>query len=254
MNDRLPIMLLLAAAAIAVMYRPTPAPEPTPAPSPPRPLQPDCPDGRCPAPPKRPSPRPWEEASPVPVGAYVTPEPALKSGEALHVLVPREWHVKNRGGSDGSGLCVYASCRHTGLVQSDPVFTGMFEWMFKRPGGSYPAKLAKSIADYAKEKGLVAPKVLQVERMSDFSILQKACASGRLPGVTYSRSPTGRYGGARISHMVSLPHCDSATVAVLDNNYPGSYEVMSLDEARKVGVLDWAVFLLSPGAPPPPIN
>lgn len=237
------VLLLLSALALAALHRPAAK-----APAPPPPLKPDCPDGRCP--PKRPL-RPWGEAE-GPVGAYVGGEES-REGVPLAVRVPGEWHVKNRGGSDGAGLCVYASCRHTGLVQSDPVFSGMFEWMFTRPGGSYPAKLAKSIQDYAKEKGLTPPKVLQVEH-ADFDLLKKACASGRLPGVTYSRSPTGRYGGARIAHMVSLPHCDGVLCAVLDNNYPGSYEWMTAEEARKAGVLEWCVILLEKGAPPVPQN
>lgn len=57
---------------------------------------------------------------------------------------------------------------------------------------------------------------------SDLERLKLACRTGRMPGVTYAFSPTGRYGGARIAHMVNLVHADDQWFAVLDNNYPGA--------------------------------
>ncbi len=80
-----------------------------------------------------------------------------------------------------------------------------------------------------------------------------------MPGVTYSFSPTKRYGGARIAHMVSLVHADDQWFCVLDNNYPGldKYEWMSPAEFLKTytgGGGGWAVILLDRGPPPLPWN
>jgi hypothetical protein len=186
-------------------------------------------------------------------GAYVTPEPVSKEGVVARAAVPREWHIKNKGGSDGAGLCVYASAAHMGRMQGDPVFAGMFEWMRNFPGGSYPRKFKASVERYAREKGLPEPSWVQVER-ADWELLRIACESGRAVGTTYSISPTGRYGGRRIAHMVNTVHFDGQRLAILDNNFPGSYEWMTRDEAQRVGVLDWVIILLTPGVPPRPWN
>jgi hypothetical protein len=41
-------------------------------------------------------------------------------------------------------------------------------------------------------------------RGRDLDILNRACRTGRMPSVTYSFSPTGRYGGQRIAHIILL--------------------------------------------------
>src|SRR5262245_57871456 len=128
---------------------------------------------------------------------------AAKVGPAdgLPLAVPSEWHQKNTGGSDGAGLCVFASLRHTGLMQGDPAFAGLFDHMKKFPGGGYPQKVDKVLERYCREKGLVKPAYVHVEG-GDLEVLRAACASGRVPGVTYGLSPSGRYRGRKIAHMV----------------------------------------------------
>jgi hypothetical protein len=118
------------------------------------------------------------------------------------------------------------------------------------------------IAQICQEKGAPVPLYIQVEG-GDLEVLQAACRTGRMPGVTYSYSPTGRYGGARISHMVSLVHADERHFVILDNNYPGSaghedtYEWLSPQEFHKTytgGGGGWCVVLLEASPPPPPHN
>jgi hypothetical protein len=185
------------------------------------------------------------------VGGNVAPD-----GTEIHCDLPGELHQKNTGGSDGAGLCVYASARHTGRWQNDRLFDEIFEWMKRHPGGSYPAKFDKTIKQCAQEKGLPVPDYLQVEG-SDLEILKLACKTGRMPGVTYSFSPTKRYGGQRISHMVSLVHADDKWFCVCDNNYPGAnqFEWMTPQEFARTytgGRSGWAIILISPPSPPPP--
>jgi hypothetical protein len=202
--------------------------------------------------------KPKDEDSPTLYGqsidAYVS-GPISRDGVRARGAIPAQWHQKNTGGSDGAGLCVYASARHTGLMQGDPVFEGMFEWMRRFPGGSYPSKFRQSVERYAREKGLPVPRWMQMER-ADWALVQRAAQAGRVPGVTYSVSPTGRYGGRRIAHMVSLVHADESRVCILDNNYIGenAYEWMTLNEGRRAGLLDWVIVLLTPGVPPAPHN
>jgi hypothetical protein len=144
--------------------------------------------------------------------------------------------------------------RHSGLWHDEPVFSGLFEFMFSRPGGGYPQKVDRMVAAFCKDKKLSRPDYIQVEG-SDVEILRSACRAGLMPAVTYYRSPTGRYGGRRISHMVSLVAAGERWFAILDNNYPKSYEWLAPDEFRQCytgGGSGWAVILLRPGPPPVP--
>ena len=258
--------------------------------------KPDCPDGVCPIPkpdqPQNPTRRPLlpfmpreeqqegpangvkiEQAGPVGQVGSLTGEswsgPTWRDGKAFvgtsknpdgteaHIDLPARFHVQNRGGSDGAGLCVYASARHSGIWHDEPVFQGLFEWMFKHPGGSWPEKFDKSVEQFCSEKGLAKPAYTQVIG-SDLELLGRATRAGLFPGVTYWYSPTGRYGGRRISHMVSLVHCDEKWCAILDNNYPGSIEWMTPQQFLSVfkgpSKEGWAIIPLRPGPPPVPVN
>jgi len=181
--------------------------------------------------------------------------PKHKDGTEVSCDLPLEFHLRNRGGSDGAGLCVFASIKHSAIWQSAYPLDYLFEYMFTRPGGGYPEKVDRMIAGLCKQKNLPVPDYLQVTG-SDLEILKLACKTGRLPAVTYGYSPTGRYGGRRIAHMVSLLHADEKNFVVLDNNYPKTYEWMSPAEFQGVygGRSGWAVILLDSGPPPPPEN
>ncbi len=83
--------------------------------------------------------------------------------------------------------------------------------------------------------------------------------------ITYGRSPTGRYNGKQIAHMVCCMHADDKWFAVLDNNYLGGgsdkvYEWCSSAEAIKAFSAGdrageyWAVILLGPPPSPKPYN
>lgn len=185
------------------------------------------------------------------VGGFTSPD----GKEAMQCPLPGNLHQRNTGGSDGLGLCVYASARHTGRWQGDPLFEAIFDWMRSRPGGSYPEKFAATLRQCAKDKGYPVPDYVQIVD-ADIEILKIACRNGYMPGVTYGYSPTGRYGGQRISHMVSLAHASDQWFAVLDNNFPGDdkFEWLSPDEFKKTHVhpsgKGWKYVLLT--TPPPP--
>jgi len=183
-------------------------------------------------------------------GATTTDGPVHADGTRLQIHIPRELHQKNTGGSDGAGLCVFASMRHAGLWQNDPVFAALFDWMKRHPGGSYPRKTDAMIERYCKEKGLPKPLYMQVEG-KDLEILKLAVKTGRPPGITMGYLPGYR---SRIAHMVSLVHAGpGGHWAVLDNNYPGRFAWMGQAEFLRSYTSHgqgWAIVLLS--APPPP--
>jgi hypothetical protein len=183
------------------------------------------------------------------------------NGTEIQIDLPGKEHRKNIS-SQGQGCCTQTSMHHSAVYQNVPVLMEFHEWVKKKglPGGSYPSEMKKRIAMIAKDRGLPEPNYIQVEGGRELlDVLKAACASGRMPGVTYSRSPTKRYGGGQISHMVSLVHLDDTHAAILDNNYPGDsqYEWMSVDEFVATftgGRAGWAVILLDSGPPPLPWN
>jgi hypothetical protein len=169
--------------------------------------------------------------------------------------------------SRGLGCCVFRSISNAAIWANLPVLYDMPEWMVRKniAGGGYPDKAAALIKQIAQDRGLAEPDFVQVEG-KDLDILKLACATGRMPCVTYAHSPAGRYGNQKIAHMVNLAHCDDAWVAVMDNNYlpngdrlhdPDNYEWMSPAEfaATYSGMgSGWALILLDCGPPPAPRN
>jgi hypothetical protein len=183
--------------------------------------------------------------------------PKHSDGTELHCDLPGALHTQNTA-SFGLGLCVFTSIHHSAHWQNVPLLQEWPKWVIasRIPGGGYPSKVDQLIARIAKEKGQPVPDYIQVEN-NDLEILKAACRTGRMPAVTYSRSPTGRYGGGSISHMVSLVHADDVHFVILDNNYPGpeKYEWLTPQEFLKTyagGGQGWAFILLAPPPPPAP--
>lgn len=135
------------------------------------------------------------------------------------------------------------------------------EFMKRRPGGGWPEKVDAMIAETCREQGVPVPMYVQVES-NDLEILRRALRSGRIASVTYSISPTGRYGGARIAHMVNLLAAGAGQGpdgkgwwCVMDNNYPNTYEWMCEAQFQRTYASagrGWAFFLCNPAPPPAP--
>lgn len=177
--------------------------------------------------------------------------------------VPQRLRLRNKVGTNGLGLCVFTSCNVSAFWQNVGLLQDFRDWMTKHPGGGYPSKLDEMISRRAKEKGLPPPQYLQFTS-NDLLVLKMAVKTGRVPCVTYYYSPTGRYQGKRISHMVNIVHAGvgqapdgSSYWAVLDNNYPEKLEWMTEPTFLKVysgGGTGWSVIFLNPGPPPVPIQ
>jgi len=174
--------------------------------------------------------------------------------------LPDNLQRHNINGTDGKGQCVWASIMHAARWQHVACLEDLLDWMKKRTGGGWPARVSQLLPVKAKEAGVQCPPFIQVES-DDIEVLKLACRCGRMPGVTYNYSPTpGRYSG-RIPHMVSLVHADDRWFVVLDNNFPGSDKLQWMDPSTAKGVFTggagqkfWAVVLLDPPPPPPPFN
>lgn len=187
----------------------------------------------------------------VPCVAFTpTAVPVSPAGKPAVVDLPAALHIRNVGGSDGAGLCVFTSVEMAAHFQNVPELYGFQKWMTRRPGGGYPSKLDKMIASFCDEKGVAKPAYLQ-HSGGDEAILDLAIRTGRMPAVTYA----GRddFYRTRIAHMVDLAHLDQVDAAILDNNRSGKWIWMSRSEfLQRWRDFDggWAVMLLAP--PPPP--
>lgn len=162
---------------------------------------------------------------------------------------PKELHIRNVGGSDGAGLCVFTSCELSSRWQSSAL-DGFQAWMRRRPGGGWPEKLEQELTKFCREQRRPIPDYIQ-HTGGDEEFLDLAVKTGRMPAVTYA----GRddfYTG-RIAHMVNLAHLDTTTAAIIDNNRPGVWVWMTrrdfLQRWRDMNG-GWAVVFLDP--PPPP--
>lgn len=162
--------------------------------------------------------------------------------------LPVSERMKNTGGRDGAGLCVFTSVQNAARYQNETRLVNFQADMKKEPGGGYPAKVDTMIAKYGK-----GTPYLQYEG-KDPAVLRAALATGRMPSVTYNGHDP-HYRGS-IAHMVNLVYLDDHWAVVLDNNFIGENELVWLTPAdflqrwRGNGG-GWAVVLLAP--PPPPV-
>ena len=170
--------------------------------------------------------------------------------EEIQIDLPGSQQMKNTGGKDGAGLCVFTSIEHSGRWQNVDSILGLQQKMTREQGGGYPSKVEKMLAKYCD-----GAQYLQYEG-SDPALIKLALTTGRMPSVTYGYSP--RYSG-KIAHMVNAVHLTERWAAILDNNFPGDtkYEWMTPAEFKKRWVSGgggWCVVVLAPPPPPMPIN
>lgn len=192
-------------------------------------------------------------ASPI---AAITPTetPTSPTGKRAAVDLPANLHIKNVGGRDGAGLCVFTSVELAAIYQNETRFFGFQKWMTKHLGGGWPDKLDQMIRKFCAERGVEVPVYLQ-HTGGDDSILDLAIRTGRMPAITYA----GRddYYRGRIAHMVDLAHLDEIDAAIIDNNRPGKWVWMTRTELLsrwRDNDGGWLVVLLASPPPPSPAN
>jgi hypothetical protein len=170
----------------------------------------------------------------------------VHEGVEVVVDLPKEQHVRNFGApEDGQGLCVFASMDMAARWHHMHELIDVIHKV--RKGGGWPEKVRDVIGELAPQRHFV-----QYEGVSP-SILDASMAARSPVCVTYGYSP--RYGNQTIYHMVILVHLDAEWAAIVDNNFPGTFEWMSRTEFIKrwchPGHKGWAYTFLE--APPPPI-
>lgn len=190
------------------------------------------------------------------VGGKTAPD-----GTPLQVDLPGEFHKANIA-SKGLGCCVFRSIDHAAHYQLIDALYGMPEWMKSNgiAGGGWPEKVDNLIPQICKDRKAALPDYIQIEGpwTKCKPLIDLACKTNRMVCITYERSPTGRYGGGKIAHMVNMTHADGKWYVFLDNNYvtpkEGAYEWCSESEASWAagGSSVWCIIFLDQGPPPIP--
>jgi hypothetical protein len=162
--------------------------------------------------------------------------------------------LKNVGGSDGSGLCVFTSINMAARFQNERRLWDFQKQMRQEAGGGYPGKVTKMIDKYGP-----GTPYIQYEG-SDPSIIIQALKTGRIPCCTYDGHDP-HYSGT-IAHMicvVAFTGTDDSKdyVCVLDNNWIEENQLVWLRPSDfvkrwKGNGGGWVVILLNPGPPPVP--
>jgi hypothetical protein len=173
----------------------------------------------------------------------------LHDGVEIQIELPVAQHVENFGApKDKLGLCVFATMDMDARWHNVRKLIGIINKI--QEGGGWPAKVDAVFKQYAPDL-----KYIQYEG-TDPAILDKALSEGRPAGVTYGYGE--RYKMQTIAHMVLLVHLDSKWAAILDNNFPGTYEWMPREEFLRRWVHPngegWCYVMLAPPPPPPPHN
>lgn len=151
--------------------------------------------------------------------------------------IPASMHIRNEGGSDGAGLCVYASMVIAGAWQQVADLVGLKDsalWRYVkgRPGGSYPEKLIRDVQSVYGD----GAKVTNYNGQDD-SVLERLSEESKPFGVTFGQGRN--YGNARIPHMVTGIHYSKKTgwACIIDNNFPGVYSWMPAAELKRRAML-----------------
>ena len=178
-----------------------------------------------------------------------TPNGETHDGIEVACDLPKPLRIRNTGGTDGAGLCVWASMEMAARYQNCRPLIGVFQRMQKEPGGGWPERV-----DRVMQRD--APQVKYRQYMgSDLDFIKQGIASGRPVCATYGYGEL--YGMQTIAHMVLIVHCDDKLTCVLDNNDPGRLWWMATDEFQRRfvhGGGGWAYYTLAPPPPPVPHN
>jgi hypothetical protein len=169
-----------------------------------------------------------------------TAEPVYQ-GVRAQAPIDARWHIINEGGSDGQGLCVFASMVITGQELGVPCCRGgkasdLWRYAKARPGGCGPDKWDAYLAEIAPDE----PYVSFVGTAQDLHVLNDILKLGNPIGITMSWGDDYR---GRIHHMVAGEHCASGLGCIMDNNNrTDTKHTWMSEEEIKARALDGHVF------------
>jgi hypothetical protein len=164
--------------------------------------------------------------------------------------------VKNRSGTDGSGLnvpaCVETMANRQGLTS----FHGLTEFAASEAGGYYPGKLDHLVKRFASPKRLYSQKM---PRGDAVKVIEKRLAAGLPVAVSDHGGPHSRY-AVTVSTFVVVLQLDPEQVngnaanepqaCLWDPNWPNEYEwvrrdrfVRRITPGKESTAFAWVVYL-----------
>lgn len=171
-------------------------------------------------------------------------------GSTTAINLPEDLRLRNTGGTDGAGLCVFTSIFMASEWQNESSMKDFRKNMENERGGGYPEKVDRMMKKYAP-----GVQYIQYEG-SDSHVIDLAIKTGRMPCITYDGHDP-HYGGS-ISHMVCCIASTDKWGCILDNNYIKDSQLVWMSKEalmqRFGGDGGWCFVLLKPGAPPDPFN
>ncbi|WP_435005177.1 hypothetical protein P12x_003071 [Tundrisphaera lichenicola] len=184
------------------------------------------------------------------IAQKATPNGPRHDGAEVATDLPPEIRVRNTVGTDGAGLCVWASTEMMARYLNVEGLVGIFEALQSEPGGGWPERVDREMQKRA-------PGVKYRQYLGgDLDFIREGIDSGRPVCVTYGYGEF--YGSRTIAHMVLCVAMDDRYTGILDNNDPEHIWWMSTDEFRKrfgwPSGQGWAWYTLAPPPPPPPHN
>lgn len=132
--------------------------------------------------------------------------------------------IKNRGGSDGLGLCVFTSIEWAARMQGVHKLYGLQDFMTRRPGGGWPSKVDQIFKAYKADVKYL--HFVDTSPREYIDLMRECLEVGIYPSITWGGDMT-HYRGMRIDHMVSLVDLNDEEVGILDNNFV--HEVLYVD-------------------------
>lgn len=164
--------------------------------------------------------------------------------------LPTPLRIRNTVGTDGAGLCVWASTNMAAYYQNVRGLYGIFEELQHEVGGGWPERVDQKMRQHApgvKYRQYVGPGL---------EFIRDGIDSGRPVCATYGYGEL--YGMRTIAHMILVVGMTDEWTMVLDNNDPDHIWWMPTGEfARRFAWPDgqgWAWYTLAPPPPPVPHN
>jgi hypothetical protein len=174
-------------------------------------------------------------------GEYTSPD---HNGVWLNAPIPREYHIRNEGGSNGAGLCVISAIIMNGAAAGIADFrllknSKLWKSAKARPGGYSPQKLAALLKELYPELEWASVET------ADAGLIRKYSAAGYQVANTMNTGQQYKY--MPIHHFISTVHADLKMSCIVDNNDPGVWHWFSAAEQDRRfpdGQTGWLVVLL----------
>jgi len=181
------------------------------------------------------------------------PNGSTHDGTDVDCDLPKVLRVRNTVGTDGLGLCVWASTEMMARYLGCRELVGVFRQMQGEPGGGWPERVDRVMKQRAP--GIKYRQFLG-NANDGLAFIQAGINSRRPVCVTYGYGEL--YNMQTIAHMVMCVGMNRRWTAILDNNDPEHIWWMETGEFAKRFVhphgQGWAWYVMTPPPPPVPRN